>query len=863
MKTPKIKALLITLSLIALLCPITLIAVKAQEIPPEIPTFLLLSVAPNPVGVRQTVYINVFFSKPMLTTGLGGSGDRYENVTVQITRPDGGKDILGPKRADAVGGIWFEYKPQQVGDYSVQAFYPGQHIERWVYPFLGTPYYVNTTYLPANSEVVTLSVQEAPIGPIYKTPPLPNEYWSRPIYATNWEWAQLGGSWFGLAAPAFATTGMYDATGNFNPYSKAPNTGHIMWVKPTHFGGQPGLPISADQMSQYMSTTIATNYFEPIILNGILYYTQFAGPTAQKASWVAVDIRTGETLWTRTAGRTGNEVFRMGQILRYHSIQEYGSWAFLYACESAAFFGMPTFFNVYDPMTGVFLFNITGIQNIPFLMDFETEQQGTLLGYYISGGNLTRWNSTKLMMSKSFDKITIRPSGTYDWSSGIDWSVPIPKTLNDVPISLSIAARTPEVILLRYAAGPGMFIELSYGWQVTAGYNATTGALLWGPINQTLPYLHDIGLLTARDGVYVLHDKDTDETYGYSLMNGQKLWGPVKLPGNAWSHISRAAQIAYGKVFIWDYGGYVNALNLTTGEILWTFFRGSAGYDTPYGIYPLWQFGTQSIADGKLFLSEGHMYDPPLHPAYRLAINCTTGELVWKLLSFSGRCPGAIADGYLIQWNSFDSQIYSIGKGPSAVKLFTQTDVVALGDSVLIKGMVTDESPGTKDSDRTARFPNGVPAVADEDMSPWMEYVYMQQIKPESVGGVDVELYAVYPDGSYKYMDTVCTDPLNGGVFSLLWTPPEKGTYTIVAVFRGSESYWPSSASTAIGVVAAPEAPAPATAEQAEATQSAIEALQQAIQPLIIALIVIVVVCICLVAYDIYINRKMLKQAAK
>jgi hypothetical protein len=26
---------------------------------------------------------------------------------------------------------------------------------------------------------------------------------------------------------------MYDATGNFNPYSKAPNTAHIAWVKPT------------------------------------------------------------------------------------------------------------------------------------------------------------------------------------------------------------------------------------------------------------------------------------------------------------------------------------------------------------------------------------------------------------------------------------------------------------------------------------------------------------------------------------------------------------------------------------------------------------------------------------------------------
>ncbi len=71
--------------------------------------------------------------------------------------------------------------------------------------------------------------------------PLPTEYWSRPIYATNYQWAQLGGNWWGLGKPAFTDTGGYDASGNnFNPYSQAPNSAHIMWVKPTAFGGQVG-----------------------------------------------------------------------------------------------------------------------------------------------------------------------------------------------------------------------------------------------------------------------------------------------------------------------------------------------------------------------------------------------------------------------------------------------------------------------------------------------------------------------------------------------------------------------------------------------------------------------------------------------
>jgi len=782
-------------------------AVQAYE---EIPTFLLLSAAPNPVGVGQTTYVNVFLSKPPPTAGLGGAGALYEGLTVEMVRPDGNKQVFGPYRSDAVGGAWFTFTPDKVGNYTLKGFYPGQWFNASAsYDFFGNliPGY-QRWYVPAVSSTVNLTVQQEPIPP-YSGPPLPTEFWSRPIYATNYAWGQLGGNWLGLAAAVFATTGRYDATGNFQPYTTAPNTGHIMWTKPTHFGGQVGLPISADQASQYMSTTIASNYFEPIIINGILYYTQLGGPTAEEVSWNAVDVRTGETLWTRTPGETGNEVLRMGQILRWHSIQEYGSWAFLYSCTSASFFGFPTFFSIYDPMTGKFLANITGIQNVPFLMDLETEQQGTLLGHYTQGGNLTMWNSTKLMMSKSFDRITIRPSGTYSWDDGKQWSVPIPTTVGTTPIGapLSIAARTPEVILLRYYPSPGMFVELSYGYQITAGFDTKTGKLLWGPINQTLPYLQDIALLAARDGVYVLHNKDTNEAYGYSLKTGEKLWGPVKLPGNAWSHISRTGQIAYGYVYIWDFGGYVNALNATTGKIEWTYTRGSSGYNTPYGVYPLWY--NAEVCDGKIFLSESHMYDVPLFPgAQQLALNATTGKLVWSLLSFTGRVPGAHADGYRVQWNSYDNQIYCLGKGPSATTVQAPMTAITAGDSVVIQGRVIDISAGTKQTEQAARFPNGVPCVSDDSMSGWMEFVYMQQPCPANVTGVEVTIDAVDPNNNFINIGTATTDGF--GLLSHAWkTPDVPGKYTIIATFAGSESYWPSYSETAMVVEEAPAPPAP------------------------------------------------------
>ncbi len=799
-------ALVLVLTVVMTLA--TLLQAANAQPATTIPTFLLLNAAPNPIGAGQTAQVNAFLSKPPWTAGLGGSGDMYEDITIKVVRPDKTEETLGPFTSDPTGGVWVTYVPGQTGNYTFQAFYPGQHIEAWQYSPFGPPTFVNVTYSASTSPTLTLVVQEEPIS-TYADPPLPTEYWSRPIFATNWAWGQLGGSWFGQRAAIFATTGMYDATGNFQPYSTAPNTGHIMWTKPTHFGGQVGLPIPADQMSQYMSTTIATNFFEPIILNGILYYTEFTGPTASIAGWKAVDIRTGETLWTRSAGATGNEVLRMGQVLRWHSIQEFGSWAFLYGCESAGFFQQATFFGIYDPMTGEFIANITGIQNPSFMMDFgETEQKGTLLAHYTQGGNLTLWNSTRLMMSASFDQITIRPSGTYDWSTGVEWSVPLPTAIGTAPIggSMGIAARTPEVILLRYAPSPGMFVALSYGYQVTAGYDSITGQKLWGPLNQTIPNLEDVSILAARDGYYILHNKDRNEAYGYSLETGEKLWGPVKLPGNAWSVMSRSAEIAYGMAYIWDFGGYVNALDLETGEIKWTFAPRSAGYDTGYGIYPLWYTG--SICDGKLFLSESHMYNPPVFPrAQRLAINCTTGELVWSILSFAGRVPAAHADGYMVEWDSYDNQIYSFGKGPTATTVTASPKVSMHGSSILVEGMVTDESPGTKDSDRKARFPSGVAAVADECMSPWMEYVYKQQPKPTNATGVEVAIAVLDPNSNYYEVGR--TTSADSGFFKLAFTPEVPGEYTIYATFDGAESYWGSSAVTAINVEDAPQ-PTPA-----------------------------------------------------
>jgi hypothetical protein len=783
----------------------------------EIPTYLILSVAPNPVGVTQPVYVGAFMTKPCPTTTFV-YGDLYANVTIQIVGPDGTKETKGPYLCDTVGGTWFTYIPSKVGTYTFQAFYPGQTLigSNARNPRLnGTnPQLWGSILLPSVSEKVTLTVQQTPISS-FSTPPLPTEYWSRPIYATNYAWAQLGGSWLGLRASGFATSGMYDAVGNFQPYTTAPNTAHILWTKPTAFGGQVGAPINADSSSQYMSTSIATNCFEPIVIYGILYYVHYPEMTSHSASWIAVDLRTGEEIWNKPCGITNNETLRYGQIVQYDSIQEYGANAYLWSIPTSG----TTILRLYDPMTCTYVAEIVnGTQNLAMISDYNCVEQGTLLGWYTSSNQLILWNSTRALAypTASLDpQRTYRPSGSINWSAGIEWSVPCSFTLSGVSTgNLAIGARTPEVILLRNA--PTLVSQASAGYQVTAGIDAKTGKLLWGPFNQTIPSFQDIAFLTARDGVYILHNKDTNEAYGYSLKTGQQLWGPVQLQGNAWSHIARGAEIAYGNVYIWDYGGYVNAIDIQTGKIKWTWTPKSSGYDTPYGVEPLWQY-SQTICDGKLFLSEGKLYDPPMSPnAQRLVINATTGELIWSVLSWSCRIPAAHADGMMVQWNSYDKQIYTFGKGQTATTASIQNDIITQGNSVLIKGMVTDESPGTKNPDRIARFPHGVPAVSDASMSPWMEYVYMQQPKPNNATGVPVKLQVVDPNGNTVDLGMVTSDI--DGQYAFRYTPRDQGLYKVIATFAGSESYFESYDTTYFTVDPASAAPTTTPTMQSTAT---------------------------------------------
>jgi hypothetical protein len=219
------------------------------------------------------------------------------------------------------------------------------------------------------------------------------------------------------------------------------------------------------------------------------------------------------------------------------------------------------------------------------------------------------------------------------------------------------------------------------------------------------------------------------------------------------------------------------------------------------------------LADGKIYIF--HSEHSPIDPKPRGApVACLDAETGDERFRANHWCPDrVIGDGIMALLDSYDNRIYAIGKGPSKTTVEAPLTAVPLGSSVIIRGTVTDESAGTKESEVASRFPNGVGAVADEYMTEWMQYVYKQFPFPMDATGVEVTLSVIDPNGNYYEIGKTTSDA--SGMYSLLWEPPVHGKYTVMATFLGSDSYWPSQAQTALGVT---EAPSPAQPIEPEPT---------------------------------------------
>ena len=194
-----------------------------------------------------------------------------------------------------------------------------------------------------------------------------------------------------------------------------------------------------------------------------------------------------------------------------------------------------------------------------------------------------------------------------------------------------------------------------------------------------------------------------------------------------------------------------------------------------------------------------------------------------------------IADGMTTFFNGYDGQIYTLGRGPSQTTVTAPNAGLDSGRSVVIRGSVADISVGTKQTQQAADFPNGIPVAADSIMGDWMGYVYQQQPVPSNFTGVQVTINVIDSNGNQRTIGTATTD--NQGVYSLSWTPDIAGDYKVIANFAGTNSYWPSTATTSFNVMEAAATHPPTTNTPSDLAST--QTVELGIAAIIIVIIII------------------------
>jgi hypothetical protein len=375
------------------------------------------------------------------------------------------------------------------------------------------------------------------------------------------------------------------------------------------------------------------------------------------------------------------------------------------------------------------------------------------------------------------------------------------------------AVREGEYIILGTAGrndergvvpGYWLCLSLKYGEE---------GTELWRSTLATPPFVSQAENDTASlTGVYPI-DENTG-TICYESARQVKRWfydmktGALIKEGameHQFNYYGMTENYYNGLLYSFGYGGCITAYNITTGDVMWIYNATTVGLESAYGgNYPL---GIAEICDGKLYTTNGeHSPTQPLMRGPNLrCINATTGEEIWSLLGYwGGMSPTSynsiMADGIFVGLNYMDMELYAIGKGPSATTVSAPQLAPALGSSVMITGTVTDQtSSGRRNTNDIVQFSlKGTPAISDESMADWMEYLFMQQAKPTNATGVPVTLYAIDPNDNYVSIGETTSD-MNGN-FGIEYKPEIPGNYHIFASFAGSKSYGPSSASTYLSV---------------------------------------------------------------
>jgi len=617
----------------------------------------------------------------------------------------------------------------------------------------------------------------------------------------NREWWDLLGStpWYGPGGgPNFPPdTNLYAGGYGLTPYSQGPASCHIVNKEvPTPVtSGLVGALTTLDP-NTVPALAWASAPTPPSMFYGGYTYGTVTKPEENLVNgsiqvlptsmFVCRDIRTGKTLWERTASSMNIPSYIVyepgsGDVPGAEAIR--GQQVYLEYISGGRLVK-------YDPDTGATASNnsILPIQSGTMFQNgwCLTVQDLGAAAANATGGRYRLLNWTTIAESANLTS-RIATNTSYARSS-----LPSPV---DYQAGYGVSVTSPT------NPGTRMSDRLTY----IAGIRLSTGETIWNvswpeQTYQGIQVDHGMVAQNFRNGYYVAWD----------LATGKQMWQSPSYtyPWSMATFGNYGSNSGYGLLIFEAYDG-VYAFNWTTGQIQWKYKAPAVPFEAPYTdennaqVYS-WDSTGRFSGDGKFYACNSeHSPTEPLCRGWGLhCIDVYTGKGIWNISGamggYIGGGPYLIGDGYLMTGNPFDGTLYTFGKGQTAATVTAPDVAVPLGTAFTIKGTVLDMSPAS---------PN-TPCVSKESMRTQMEYLHMQQpiagiFGNETITGVPVALSAVDENGSVTDLGTVVT---NGyfGTFSKTWTPAKEGKYEIMAYFTSDDSYGSSKAATSVTVGPAP-----------------------------------------------------------
>jgi len=672
-------------------------------------------------------------------------------------------------------------------------------------------------FLPCLSQVTTWTAEAGFKAAQYPAVPFPSRdfQWKYPVGLEFYEWYQITGAW-----PIDSSD---PSQSNWNPYTWAPNTPHVLW--------------------QYVQSPSG-------IMGGRTGYLGFTGGSAVGSySWQGQIWTTGSRLEYVSSTSSFNvpiliqrDIFT-GQIVKTTDLP--GTSASIFALELDAREKIdPRQSESVGQKTNLWMSGNGGVYT---LNPFTGAPSGV---YSLATGNSfgSTASSGTVYNGKMYIVTTNSTTGhayLASWDTGIhayDWT----------GVDLGDGYRTGDFIDTDLSPPQYTRSQVDYGgwpidtkissWRLDTGALVVDGKSIAGVQSpEGAPGREEVGW-----GNYYIHGDDM-KVHAISEKTGLEVWASDTTQVYPWGDFNAYNTArGYNIVYFGSWDGHLYGYDAATGKQVASTYSADAYQETAMGTYPFW--GTTLVADGKTYTATDQHTKPNPYPRgdSLVCANALTGEKIWQLFHISGGS-GLIASGVLIHTDGYTGSTFAFGKGKSQTTVEASPKVQGKGGTILIEGTIMDMSPGS---------PN-TPAVSDADQPLWVNYLYMNLPKPSNATGVQVVLRAVNVDtGSVSDIGRTTSDLL--GAYQFAWTPSDTGTYKILASFDGTDSYYSSSAETGAAVVTAAGVPVvsptpvqtiaptvpPVTTASPGVTASPI--VEQAVAPLtlIIAIAAIIIIVI-------------------